>query len=211
MKKRLLPILLLLTVFSLAAAGGICAADNPLKTTSKSPIQITSDRLEAYDDKALVLFSGNVVATQDDAVIRGDKLYLYYEKKTEGEKAEGEKTEGEKAPSGLTVNAGKIQRIELKGNVNMKKGERTVTGEKAVFLNANQTVVVTGNAVMREGDNVIMGDRVTVFLEENRGVVESSGAEKRVTATFYPKESTPADETPAGETSEDNTSGGETE
>lgn len=206
MKKRFLPILLLLTVLPLAAAGSVCAAENPLKTNSKSPIQITSDRLEAYDDKALVLFSGNVVATQDDAVIRGDKLYLYYDKKDNAEKG----------PAGVTINAGKIQRIELRGHVNMKKGERTVTGEKAVFHNADQKVVVTGNAVMREGDNVITGDTVTVFLEENRGVVESSNTKKRVTATFYPKESTPKDETskdeaPKDEAPKDSTSGDKAE
>jgi len=195
MKKKSLAILLFVVIFFLAAAGGVCGAESPLKTNSKSPIKITSDRLDAYDDKALVLFSGNVVATQDDAVIRGNKLYLYYDKKDDGGKG----------PAGVTINAGKIKRIELRGNVNMKKGERTVTGENAVFHNADQTVVVTGNAVMREGDNVITGDKVTVFLEENRGVVESFNSEKRVTATFYPKESTPKDEVPEDEASEDET------
>jgi len=209
MKKRFLPILLLLTVFPLVAVGGVYAAENPLQTNSKSPIRITSDRLEAYDDKALVLFSGNVVATQDDAVLHGDNLYLYYDKKDDGEKGDDKKS-----PPGLTVNAGKIKRIELVGHVNMKKGERTVTGEKAVFHNADQTVVVTGNAVMREGDNVITGEKVIVFLKENRGIVESSGEKKRVTATFYPKESTPStpkESTPEENTSGDNTSEGDTQ
>jgi len=180
MKKRFLPILLFVAILPFVVAGGVCGAESPIKTTSNSPIQITSDRLEAYDDKALVLFSGSVVATQDDAVMHADKLYLYYDKKSGGEKV----------PSGVTVSAGKIKRIELKGNVNMKKGERTLTGEKAVFHNANQTVVVTGNAVMREGDNVITGDKVTVFLNENRGVVEGSSKKKRVTATLYPEDDT---------------------
>ncbi|MBW2559888.1 MAG: hypothetical protein JRE40_03415 [Deltaproteobacteria bacterium] len=191
MKKRFLPILLLFVmILFLAVPGGVCGAESSssIKTDSKSPIQITSDRLEAYDDKALVIFSGNVVATQDDAVLHGDKLYLYYDKKSDDKKS-GHK----KGPPGVTMNTGKIKRIELRGNVNMKKGERTVTGEKAVFHNASQTVVVTGNTVMREGDNVITGDKVTVFLNENRGIVESSGKKKRVTATIYPKESTPKD------------------
>jgi hypothetical protein len=39
---------------------------------------------------------------------------------------------------------------------------------------------------MKEGNNVIHGDKVDVFLDENRGVVGSS-AGKRVTATIYPK------------------------
>jgi len=46
---------------------------------------------------------------------------------------------------------------------------------------------MTGNAVMRDGDNVIKGDRITVFLEENRGIVDGPGG-KRVTATIYPED-----------------------
>jgi len=186
MKKRFLPILLFVAIFTLAAAGGVRGAENPIKTTSKSPIQITSDRLDAYDDKALVLFSGSVVATQDDAVMHADELYLFYDKKSDDKKSDGKKV-----PPGLTMSAGKIKRIELRGNVDMKKGERTVTGDRAVFHNADQTVVVTGNAVMREGDNVITGDKITVFLNENRGVVESSDKKKRVTAIIYPEDDNP--------------------
>ncbi len=139
------------------------------------PIQITSDRLDAYDDKGLVLFSGNVVATQDNTVIHADELYIYYDKK---------KSTG-KPLAGATTDAGKIERIELKGNVTMERDERTVSGDRAIFYNADQKIIVTGNSVMSEGDNVIKGERITVFLEENRGVVDGSGGE-RVTATIYP-------------------------
>ncbi|MDD5723618.1 MAG: LptA/OstA family protein [Syntrophales bacterium] len=171
MKKRFL-LLLFVAILPLAAGGSVYGAE--------SPIRITSDRLDAYDDKALVLFSGKVVATQDDAVMRADELYLYYDKKN------GDKS----VPPSVTMTAGKVKRIELRGNVNMKKGERTVTGDGAVFHNADQTVVVTGNAVMREGDNVIAGDKITVFMNENRGIVESSSNKKRVTATIYPEDNT---------------------
>ena len=46
---------------------------------------------------------------------------------------------------------------------------------------------MTGGAVMREGASVIRGDRIVVFLDENRGVVESTEkGQGRVTATIYP-------------------------
>ena len=44
-----------------------------------------------------------------------------------------------------------------------------------------------GNAVMREGRNVINGDRIVVFLDEDRGVVESV-EKNRVKATIYPED-----------------------
>ena len=46
---------------------------------------------------------------------------------------------------------------------------------------------MTGNAVMHEGANIIRGERIVVFLNENRGMVDSSDT-KRVTATIYPEE-----------------------
>ena len=154
-------------IFPLALAMGVCGGEKP--------IQITSDRLDAYDDKSLVLFSGNVVVVQKDTVINSDELYLYYDKNGSEENA----------VSGITKGTGKIERIELKGNVIIKRGERTVTGDMAVFYNADQKIIMTGNAVMIEGENVIRGERITVFLTENRGVVDGSGSE-RVTATIYP-------------------------
>jgi len=167
MRKEIFLILAFAVMLPLASVMGVCGGENP--------IQITSDRLDAYDDKRLVLFSGNVVAVRNDAVINSDELYLYYDKKSNGGNA----------ISGITEGAGKIEKIELKGNVTIKRGERTVTGDMAVFYNADQKIIMTGNAVMMEGENVIRGDRITVFLTENRGVVDGSSGE-RVTATIYP-------------------------
>jgi lipopolysaccharide export system protein LptA len=50
------------------------------KTDKDQPIQIVSDRLDAYNEKKLVVFSGNAVATQGDKIIKSDRLLLYYKK-----------------------------------------------------------------------------------------------------------------------------------
>ncbi|PKN06272.1 MAG: lipopolysaccharide transport periplasmic protein LptA, partial [Deltaproteobacteria bacterium HGW-Deltaproteobacteria-7] len=47
--------------------------------------------------------------------------------------------------------------------------------------------VMTGNAVLSEGKNSIKGDRVIVFLNENRGIVESN-TQKQVKAIIYPQD-----------------------
>ena len=46
---------------------------------------------------------------------------------------------------------------------------------------------MTGNAVMHQGKNIVQGDKIDVFLGENRGVVEAP-VTKRVKATIYPAE-----------------------
>ncbi|MCX5820901.1 MAG: lipopolysaccharide transport periplasmic protein LptA [Deltaproteobacteria bacterium] len=141
------------------------------------PIQIVSDRLEAYNEKRMVVFSGNAVATQGARTIRADRLTLYYK--------ENRKTAGRSTVE--VEGAGDLERMEAKGNVTITEGERVATGEDAVFEQDIQKITMTGGAVLREGANIVRGDRIVVFLDENRGVVESL-ENRRVTAIIYPKE-----------------------
>lgn len=180
MRKRFIPILILAAMVILASQGPLWGQDNRskwLKGSDNKPIDIVSDRLDAYREKDLVRFSGNVVATQGERVIKSDTLELYFKKKAEGN-----------ASAADAAKAGDVDRIVAKGNVRITEKERIVTGEQAVFQNDEQRIVVTGNPVMREGNNVVTGDRVVVLLNENRGVVEGTTG-KRVTATIYPDES----------------------
>jgi len=139
------------------------------------PIHIVSDRLEAYSEKRMVVFSGNAVATQGARTLRADRLTLHYK--------EDRKPAGR--PAGESEGTGAVERVEATGHVTITEGERVVTGEAAVFDQDARKITVTGGAVMREGASVIRGDRVVVFLDENRGVVESAES-GRVTATIYP-------------------------
>jgi len=143
------------------------------------PIQIVSDRLDAYNEKRMVVFSGNAVATQGARTIRAERLTLYYR--------DDQKKTGRSSVGGGGEGTGNLERMEAKGHVTITEGERVVTGDEAVFEQDAQKITMTGSAVLREGDNIIQGDRIVVFLNENRGVVEGAGS-RRVTATIYPGE-----------------------
>lgn len=159
-------------------ASGLLAADkNAARSSleSKEPIQVVADRLEAFDAEKLVVFSGHAVAVQGDKVIKSDKISLYYKTgKTPAAK-----------PSKEMSPAGDLERIEARGHVNITQGAKVVTGELAIYYQDEQKIVMTGNPLMRDGSNTVAGDRIVVYLNENRGVVERSD-NKRVTATIYP-------------------------
>jgi len=161
---------------------GTCAENRKgdLLAEQNQPIQIVSDRLDAYSEKKLVVFSGNAVATQGNRVIKSDNLFLYYRDRPQDKDVAD-------AAARLSK-TGDLDRVEAKGHVTITEGNRIVTGNDAVYYQDTQKIVMTGNAVMREGENIIRGDRIVVLLNENRGIVESE-ANKRVTATIYPKES----------------------
>ncbi len=146
--------------------------------SSKEPVHITSDTLEAFNDERLIVFSGNAVAVQGDKVIRSDKLLVYYKKSAD---------EGKESATASVGQGGDLDRIEAKGPVRITQLKKIVTGDEAVYYQDDQKIVVSGNAVMREGPNIVKGDRITVLLNENRGIVDSP-EKKRVTATIYPAE-----------------------
>ena len=56
-------------------------ADNSLiGRQSDEPMEITSNRMEAFNEKKLVVFSGNAMVTQGSNVLKADQLLLYYKK-----------------------------------------------------------------------------------------------------------------------------------
>lgn len=151
------------------------------KVERNQPIEIVSDRLDAYSEKRMVVFSGNAVATQGERTIRSDVLTIYYkEEKKPAVPSTAPSTAESEGPE-------ELERVEAKGHVTISEGDRIVTGEEGIYEQDAQKITMTGNAVMREGANIIRGDKVVVFLNENRGVVEGAG-NKRVTATIYPEE-----------------------
>ncbi|MGA3208214.1 MAG: lipopolysaccharide transport periplasmic protein LptA [Syntrophales bacterium] len=178
MRKRII-IPLIMAFLSVSFLGAKNAdTKKKIKLDKDQPIQIVSDRLDAYNEKKLVVFSGNAVATQGDKTIKADRLFLYYKK---------DPRVPEKAGGQDIGSAGDLDKIEAKGHVKITQGERVVTGNDAVYYQDTQQIIMLGNAVMREGRNVINGDRIVVFLDEDRGVVESV-EKSRVRATIYPED-----------------------
>ncbi len=175
--------LVILIAFLLAAVVQTAHAKNGFKeqfgSKKSGPIHVVSDRLEAYNEQKMAVFIGNVVATEGDKVIKSDQLYIFY-------KQDEDKAKAKKSPK-ANDEAGDLDRIEAKGNVRVTQGTKIITGEHAVYLNDDQKITVTGNPVMKDGANTVKGDKIIFLLDENRGIVESSG-QSRVTAVFYPED-----------------------
>ncbi len=103
MKSKSVLTALLLLIFFLMAQGALWGQDKRsklLKAGENKPIDIVSDRLDAYQEKDLVQFSGNVIANQGERVIKSDILMVYFKKKAENKKAESKKAEKKEAGDG---------------------------------------------------------------------------------------------------------------
>lgn len=144
------------------------------------PIEIVSDRMEAFQEKKLVVFSGNAEATQGDIKLKTDRLSIFY-KDTDQKK--------EKIGKHDVGTSGQIDRIEAKGKVKITQKQMSATGDEAVFNQEIGQIVMTGNPVLQDGNNTIKGCRVVIYIHENRGRVEQceTGNTGRVTAIIHPQ------------------------
>ena len=139
----------------------------------KEPIVVTSDVLE-YDYKTnVVVYRGDVIATQGETKVRSDRLTVTLAAQKDSN-----------PPATAKNSDQRLQEVVAVGHVRIDSGTRWATGGRAVFEQGTRTLVLTENPVLHDGANEVSGDRVTVYLDENRSVVE--GGRRRVKATVFP-------------------------
>jgi lipopolysaccharide export system protein LptA len=124
------------------------------------PIVINSDHLEGDNKRNTVIFTGNVVAKRGDVSIYSDSISIIYDE----------------------INKD-VTEVIAEGNVRIDMKSREATGQKAVFVNSEEKIILTGNPKVKEGDNIIKGGKIILFLGEDRGIVEAD-EHTRVRATI---------------------------
>jgi lipopolysaccharide export system protein LptA len=145
--------------------------------SSKEPITITSDNLEYQYKDGIVIYRGDVLAVQGDVKVKSNELRITLVKSDDPKAA--------KAGADLDdTSASKLQSVVAVGSVRIDQGARWAVGGKATFDQTNRTLVLTENPVLHEGKNEVAGDRVIVYLDEDRSIVE--GGRKRVKAVLFP-------------------------
>ncbi|HLY38745.1 MAG TPA: LptA/OstA family protein [Candidatus Binatia bacterium] len=164
------------------AGGGDGLLDAGGFSNRKEPIHITSDNLE-YDYKAnVVVYRGDVVAIQGETKVRSDTLTVTLVATHDGNGTPP--ATSDPVPPGASSGGQKVQEIVAVGNVRIDDGSRWATGGRAVFEQSSRTLVLTETPVLHDGPNEVAGDRVIVYLDENRSEVQ--GGRKRVKAVVYP-------------------------
>ncbi len=152
-------------------------SDRSREEEKASSIVIKSDTLIMDDAKKRVVFAGKVDAVKGTFRIKADNMTVYYTGQSTKGTIEGEQ--------------GKIEKIVATGHVKITRAEGGLaTAEKAVYYQGEEKVVLTGKPVVKQGGDFVEGERVILFVNEKRSIVEgsegsrvravlSSGGEKR--------------------------------
>lgn len=151
-----------------AAPGPKARSDAPAPKAEEAgknePVTVDADQMESLRKEGLVIFTGNVVARQNKSTQYADRMEVYLD-------AKGERVV-------RTVSIGNVRVIT--------KDCRVGTAKRAEYYDAEERVVLIGNARVWQEDNVVTGERITIYLAEERSVVES-GKQERVKAVFQPR------------------------
>jgi lipopolysaccharide export system protein LptA len=129
------------------------------------PVTVDSDKMERFGKESLVIFTGNVVARHNDDVQYADRLEVYFDEK--------EST---------------ILRTVSTGNVRIvTRDRRTGTARRAEYYDLDQRVVLKGNARIWQDENIVTGETITIFISQDRMIVEG-GPQERTKGIFYSRD-----------------------
>jgi lipopolysaccharide export system protein LptA len=155
---------LIMVVWLCLIAPVAMSADNVQKDQEKGKgqsIVIKSNSLEVDNKKRVVTFTGNVDARRDDLIINCDKMFVYYS---------GTVTNDPSQKSDL-----KMEKIVAKGGVRISRPSGGLaTAEEAVYYHGDEKVILTGNPTVKQGEDVVEGSTITLYLREDRSIVEGS-------------------------------------
>ena len=174
---RLLLTICAYAVFLMMSPQTTCLAQTPeaaKEISPGSPIIIHSDSLEIDQKERSIVFRGKVKATSGDMVVDCRKMIVYY-------------SDSETQEKPMAESRG-IEKIVASGDVSITQPDGSVArAGKAVFFQKEEKVVLTGDPFVQQGLDSVEGHKITMFLGENRSIVEGS-KKKRVKAKIFPKE-----------------------
>jgi len=144
--------------------------------TSRSPVDITSQKLKITNVENMAVFSGHVRAVQDDAQLATRQLAVHFKPKAGKNKPQDNAKKGKKGASPFGDGGQKVERIVAKYPVLIKRGrDQQVTSQSAEFLVQREMAILKGQVVIVSGKaRRVSSDRAlinqhdeTVLLEGN--------------------------------------------
>ena len=116
----------------------------------REPLVITSSSMEAARLGDKVTFTGNVTLKKETMTLSSDTMVVFYD-----------------------AGSKNIREIDAHGNVMVRKDGRVALSHDASYFSADEKIILTGDARIIENENQLGGDRITLFMRDDRSVVES--------------------------------------
>jgi len=183
-----LSLLLLEAMLFGSAAVGLAADSGLMKKSGESsavPTTITSKKMTVRNQENNAIFEGTVVLTRGTLVVYSDKMVVLFQSKggdaaqsAAGARERGDQAKGSASPKGTdgmpTVSSRSVSQIDATGHVKIENDNSNATCEKAVYFINEEKIILTGDPVAWEKGTRVSGKQITIYLAEERSVVEGN-------------------------------------
>lgn len=176
--KLILCVLSVILIYNTANAqlmGGLFPEDG---SKSSGPTVINSNSMDINMENHLITLTGNVVVNNKQTKITADKMVLYLNQDSDKD------SKDPKDSSGSIMNAKKAKKIVATGDVIVIKRpepgnpkntkEEKATAGKLVYTIKTGEIVLTEKPVLFQGDNYIKGNKITIWRDTDRVVVQGN-------------------------------------
>ena len=136
--------------------GGVSAAG---ASNDQTPINIVAVQLDYFDKEQKLVYTGHVVATRGDTVLKTPKLTVFLAPKQKSGSAS-------KASS-----SDRVRRMEAVGPVTLISKDQVATGDSGIYEKSLDKVYLDGNVSLTQGPNVTLGDHIVYDLKTTQAVV----------------------------------------
>lgn len=178
--------LLLLNFISLVGAWALPPPDNRVSTAQEAaapPTNITAKKMTVRNQENQAVFEGTVVLTQGALMVYSDKMVVFFHSRGGGDQKDhavdfnhSEATHSPELSKRADVMPGSsgqsVKQIEATGHVRIEREGGKATSSKAVFDNGRRIVTLTGDPVAWEKGTRVSGEKIIIYLDEDRSVVE---------------------------------------
>ncbi len=118
----------------------------------REPLVITSNRMDAEKLGDKITFTGDVTLKKEGMTLSSDVMTVRYD-----------------------TGSKNISEVEAHGNVVVRKEGRVAFSNDALYSSDEETIVLTGKASIIENDNKLGGEKITLFMADDRSVIEGGG------------------------------------
>lgn len=146
--------------------------------TGDTGISITSHKMTVRNQENLMIFEGKVIVIKEDLTINADQLKVYFVSSPQGIlSSDGEsknKKDSNNDKNEKNAQVKEVSSMEATGNVTLRQGDKRGKADKATYYKKDDMIILMGNAEIWEKDYNVKGKRMTIYLGEERSIVEES-------------------------------------
>ena len=168
-----------LLLLSLLPVATLTAAQAAVETASHDASDqlgttVVSQKMTFKNQESQAVFDGAVVLTRGTLVVYSDRMVVSFRNQDADQKKPAEQAKGQVTPAKGpdTVSNRAVTQIEAIGRVKIERDAGNATCQKAVYYRDEDKIVLTGDPVAWDKGTRVSGKRITMFLAEDRTVVE---------------------------------------